>query len=346
MRVLSQSFFIMIRLNQSIHLFLLSFVIILFFSSCGKSPEANGEALAKRMNECCEQYLSERQQAESDFVTNFYGYNFTSRMAAYEAYSQRMEEVANNYYSRRDEIVEDVSKCAGEYADDYKKLSAFESDYEQNLDDGLDRRVAKKIDDPEVPAAVLVKIRSLVPSKPGEEQIKKDLMTETIGEGFEKEDCWFREDHRWAFKDYKINNFKIDEVIRDTDKEYVAIASMQLESESNAFDARVKISYLLPDLDDWKIEFVNSSGVTIVPTHKYDDLISCEIAEDGWGGTKALYITNKSNIELIVGGEIQTGSKWLRFCKLVKPDDSPSQAGGLFGGGSVDSYRIAFVERP
>lgn len=314
--------------------------------SCGKSPEAMGKSLAEKMNECGEQYLAERQQAESDFVANFNSSNYSTRSAALEAYVHQMDEVANNYYSRRDEILEEISICSGDYAEDYKKLSAFESDYEDNLDNGLVRKVAEKINSREYSSAVLAKVRSLIPVKPDEEQIKKDLVNENIGEGFDKDQCWFREDHRWTFKEYDINDFVIEDVVRDTDKEYVAIANMRLNGETNAFDAKVKVSYVLPDTTDWKIEFVSSMGVSIVPTHKYDDLINCEIKDDGWGGTYALFVTNNSNIDLLVGAEIQCGNTKHRTNRVVKADGGCSQFGGLFAGGSVTSYRIAFVERP
>lgn len=85
-------------------------------------------------------------------------------------------------------------------------------------------------------------------------------------------------------------------------------------------------------------------GVTIEKTHKYDDLVSFEIKDDGWGGVNALFITNKSEIELGVGVEIVANGERKRYAVRVSPDKK-SQVGGLFGGGNVTSYEVEFVER-
>lgn len=84
-------------------------------------------------------------------------------------------------------------------------------------------------------------------------------------------------------------------------KANILIATTRLENKLNAFHARVKVSYRLPDAEDWKIEFVNSKGMTIVKTYKYDDSVRFEIMDDGWGGVNALFITNKAEVELGVG---------------------------------------------
>lgn len=246
------------------------------------------------MNECAESFIKEKQKAETDFVNHFDASDYSSRTEALEAYDQVMIEVLDEYNSCHDEVVVQRSKVAGNYANDYKKLSAFETAYERNVDSELSNRLMDAITETEYPVAVLAKVKTVIPVKPDEAQIQKDLVGHKLYEGFEKEKCWFREDHSWEIGEYEIHDFKIEEVLRDDVKEYTFVVTMRLVSELNAFDARAKVSYWLPEAKDWRIEFVKSMGVTIEKTHKYDDLVSFEIKDDGWGGVNALFITNKS----------------------------------------------------
>ncbi len=74
---------------------------------------------------------------------------------------------------------------------------------------------------------------------------------------------------------------------------------MDLQKDCLYFNARVRICYVLPDGEDWEMDFVKSLGVRLVQTHKYDDCIRCEINDDGWGGINALFITNTSEVRLL-----------------------------------------------
>lgn len=319
------------------------FFVFLVFWSCS-SPENEGKELAQCMNECSESFIKEKQKAETDFVNHFDASIYSSRAEALEAYDQAMIVVLDEYNSCHDEVVVQKSKIAGEYATDYKKLSAFETAYESNIDLELSNRLMDAIAETDYPAAVLAKVKAVIPAKPDEAQIQKDLVGHKLYEGFEKEKCWFREDYSWKIGEYEISDFKIEEVLRDDVKEYTFIATMRLVSELNAFDACAKVSYWLPETEDWKIEFVKSMGVSIVKTHKYDDLVDFDIKDDGWGGVNALFITNKSEIELGVGVEIMANGERKRYAVRVSPDKK-SQVGGLFGGGNVTSYEVGFIER-
>ena len=318
-------------------------LIVLICVSCS-SPENEGKELAQWMNDCAETFIKDKQKAETDFVNHFEASDYSSRTEALEAYDHAMIEVLDEYSSCQDEVVVKKSKIAGKFADDYKKMSAFETAYESNIDSELGDRLMDAIAETEYPAAVLAKVKTVIPVKPDEDQIQKDLVGHKLYEGFEKEKCWFQEDYNWKIGDYEIHNFKIEEILQNNAKEYTFVATMRLVSELNAFDARAKVSYWLPDAEDWKIEFVKSLGVTIVKTHKYDDLVSFEIEDDGWGGVNALFITNKSEIELGVGVEIVANGERKRYAVRVSPDKK-SQVGGLFGGGNVSSYEVEFVER-
>jgi len=311
--------------------------------SCS-SPENEGKKMAQRMNECAENFIKEKQKAETDFVSHFNAADYTTRTEALEAYDQAMIEVLDDYNARHDDVELARSKVAGEYANDYKKMVAFQTAYEDNINSELGDMLMEAISETDYPAAVLAMVRKVIPPKPDEAQIQKDLVGHQLAEGFEKEKCWFHEDYRWKIREGEIRDFMIEEVLRADTKEYNFIATMRLQSELNAFNARVKVSYVLPETENWKIEFVKSMGVSIVKTHKYDDLISCEIKDDGWGGVDALFITNNAEIELGVGVEIVADNSRKRYAVRVSPGKK-SQVGGLFAGGNVTSYEIEFVER-
>lgn len=323
---------------------LLYVMLITLGSTSCSSPESEGKKLAQRTNECAESFLKEKQKAETDFVSHFNASDYSTRTEALEAYDQAMIKVLDDYNARHDDVAVERSGIAGKYANDYKKMAAFQTAYEDIIDSGLGDMLMDAIAETEYPAAVLAMVRTIIPAKPDEDQIQKDLVGHQLTEGFEKEKCWFHEDYRWKIREGEIHDFMIEEVLRADTKEYVFIATMRLQSELNAFNARVKVSYVLPETEDWKIEFVKSMGVSIVKTHKYDDLISCEIKDDGWGGIDALFITNNAEIELGVGVEIVADNSRKRYAVRVSPGKK-SQVGGLFAGGNVTSYEIEFVER-
>ena len=324
----------------------LGFIVLLLafsFASCS-SPENEGMQMAQCMNECAENFIREKQNAESDFENRFNASDYSSRTEAMEAYDKAMIAVLDEYKSCHDEAEVKKSQIAGQYSDDYKKLSAFETAYQDNIDVQLEQKVLDEFYETDYPAAVLAKVKMVIPVKPDDAKIQKDLVGHQLTEGFEKEKCWFSEDYRWTIGEGEIRDFKIEEVMRNDDKKYVFVATMRLEGKLNAFNVRAKISYWLPDTEDWKLEFVNSLGVSIVKTHEYDDCVSFEIKDDGWGGVDALFITNKTELELGVGVEIVANGHRRRYAVRVSPDKK-AQVGGVFGGGNVTSYDVEFVER-
>ncbi len=326
-------------------LHLLYIILMVFLCVSCSSPENEGKELAQWMNDCTETFIKDKQKAETSFVNGFNASHYSSRTEALEAYDQVMIEVLDEYNSCHDEVVVKRSKIAGEYANDYKKMATFETAYESNIDSELSDKLMDAIAETDYPAAVLAKVKTIIPVKPDAAQIQKDLVGQELPEGYEGDKSWFAKDWHWLIKEGQIKNFNIEEIVKDDSKKYCVLATMRLEGDINAFDAQVKISYWLPDAEDWKIEYVNSLGMDIVKTHEYDDCVSYEIKDDGWGGVNALFITNKTKITLGVCGYFNNtyGDK-RKFAVKIGPNET-MQVGGTFGGGSVVSYDIVFVER-
>jgi hypothetical protein len=119
-----------------------------------------------------------------------------------------------------------------------------------------------------------------------------------------------------------------------------------------SFNAKAQVIYRLPSGKDWEMEIAKSKGIRIIQTHKYDDCIQCEIADDGWGGIDALYISNTSEVQLLVVGHIMTESRddskdgeEPKIFNTIIPAGEKVHVGGLLGGGNVIDFDIILVER-
>ena len=185
-------------------------------------------------------------------------------------------------------------------------------------------------------------IASPAPPKPSKNQIAKDLVGYKLTEGYE--DGWFSNEWYWQIKSGQIKAMEIKQVVTNTDKEYCFVALILLQGDVCPFNAKVKVSYVLNKQNKWQIEFVNSMGMSIVKTHKYDDCIQYAIVDDGWGGVNCLQIKNNCSVELAVTGWFYALGKWHKFAIRVDGNGINS-VGGTFGGGSVSKYKVNFVER-
>lgn len=183
---------------------------------------------------------------------------------------------------------------------------------------------------------------AITPSKPSKKQIANDLVGYKLSEGFD--DGWFDKEWTWQIKKGQITAMNIKEVVRDTNKEYCVIVLMRLQGEVSAFNAKVKVSYILTNQNQWKLEFVNSMGMSVVKTHKYDDCIHFAIVDDGWGGVDCLEIKNNCSVELAVAGWFYALGEWRKFAIKVDGNETRS-VGGTFCGGSVEKYKVEFIER-
>lgn len=177
---------------------------------------------------------------------------------------------------------------------------------------------------------------------PGVKRIQRDLVGHSLAEGV---DNGYRPtEWRWKIEEGQISDFKILKVLEKTKEQYLFEAKMRLSNGYYAYDAKVKIKYVFTSEKQWKLDYVVSQGMHIVVTHEYDEYVRAEIVSDGWGGTKCVQFTNRSELSLIIGGDVFTSDGWVRFTVHVAPHES-AMAGGLFRGGSVSDYRINFIAR-
>jgi len=323
------------------------FIYLLLFAlliSCS-SPERDGKKAARNQNRCAEKCIESAQKLESDFVNHFNPKNYSLRSQAVDAYKKQFKRIGENYYQDMDAAKIQKSKLKGKYANDYKKMEQFETAYDEEMDVELTTSALLLLSEDKIPSAVIASINGIIPPKPDNEVIKTNLVGHSLSEGFEKESCYFSEKWRLNIDDnVSINDLEVKEVLNDDIREYSFVASMILKKDYLSFNTLAQIYYVLPDGEDWKIDFVKSLGIRLIQTHKYDDCIRCEIDGDGWGGTNALFITNTSEVQLLVIGQIVAGSQKLNFNQFISPGEK-KKIGGLFFGGSVSDYKIVAVER-
>ena len=181
-------------------------------------------------------------------------------------------------------------------------------------------------------------------AKPTSSQIANDLVGIRLKEG--KTDGWYSDDWHWDVKKGQIKALKIVSTLENDKTNYCVLALIRLQSDVNAYNAKVKIRYRFNfDKNKWEMEYAFSKGMDIVKTHKYDDCLSFSIVDDGWGGVNMLQIKNNSGIELGCAGYIKAGGEWRKFAVLIEPYQVGG-VGGTFGGGNVTQYKIEFIERP
>lgn len=311
------------------------------------NPEKDGKNAAIMVNNYYTSCINNVRKCESDFVKNFNADNYTSRKQANNAYRAELKKVFEKHSQNIDAAKNHLYEMEVKYEKNESKWQEFKKAYNDNIDKSLQNKVASMKKSKKIPAPVAAKIKTVIPSYPGAKQMQKDLVGQSLSEGVSEDEAWFDPEWRLKIKKGQIKNFKVLKVVKKTNKEYSVLASMTIVTPINSFSAKVQINYILPEIDDWKIEFVLSKGVKLNKTGKYDDCISCKIEPDGWGGTYALYITNKVDMELAVAGYIysDTYDKWQKFAIKVAPNEKEHQVGGLFCGGSVSDYKIEYVER-
>lgn len=268
-------------------------VAALCFFSCS-SPENDGKSVANKLNKCNESYLEEMQTMESNFIASFNGAGYQSRAEAKQAYLDVEDEVYSKYKDAVAKVYEQEAEMSKQYASDYKKKGKYDNALSSNFDQDLESKVVAYTMATEIPESVMAKVRTVIAPKPDYLQIQEDVVGHSLSEGVE--DGYYLSSWRWVIKDGEISDFNIESVLSDTPQDYLLVASMRLTSEvGKAFDAKVKIRYILPQNDDWTIEFVQSMGMHIVKTHMYNDCVKIE--KDGWW----YYIKKNCELALEVG---------------------------------------------
>ena len=305
----------------------------LCFFSCS-SPENDGKSMANKLNKCNESYLEEMQKMESNFIASFNGVGYQSRTEAKQAYLDVAEEVYSKYRDALAKVYEQEAEMSNQYASDYKKKSKYDNALSSNIDKDVESKVDALTIATEIPESVMAVVRTIIPPKPDYFQIQEDLVGHSLSEGVD--DGYYSSDWKWIIREGEISGFTIENILTDNPQEYLIIAKMRLTSEEGkAFDVKVKIRYVLPQNDDWTIDFIQSLGMYIVKTGVYETCITKEKGAYGY-----FYVVNNCDRHLEVGGkEFNVYGGWSEKRSFVV---SPHDSYGMI----CDDFKIDYVEVP
>lgn len=293
--------------------FVYVFIALFGFSSCS-SPESDGLNVANKLNKCNTSYIENVQKAESDFIADFSRASYQTRAEAKQAYLDVMTEANSKYQQDIAEFYEQAAVVSKKYIGDYKKKAIYENALRTGVDNDLQQKVTVLSMSTEIPEPVMANVRTVIPSKPDNLQIQKDLEGRSLTEGVD--DGYYPSNWTWTIKEGEISGFNIETVLSDTPQDYLLIANMRLTSEvGKSVDVKVKIRYVLPHNNDWTIEFAQSLGMYIVRTHQYDDCVRDDFQ---WGNH---IIRNQCDLALEIGVKVLYGDHWDKYSFVIKAHD-------------------------
>lgn len=312
--------------------------VIIYLASCiclltaCSSPENKGHRLAQKYNRCGVSYKEELKNNETQFVKNFDPSLYDSRTEATEKYFVMRDKCNDKYSVKTDEIRQKFYKELKKMKNK-KKAAAFYSAFVSEVED-ID------IDNTNhVPPQVLCVIAQIVPPVPNEEQIALDIINRYFGEA--TVDGYFH-DITFHICSGEVKDLRIENCQKTQNRVKLKVHFTLVKNSS--FKVTSELVYVLTDTDEtWRIKSFGNCKVEIIRTGLYDNSIRTQIADDGWGGINCLRISNLSDVNLVVGGEIYADGEWRKFTTEVEPLGK-KQVGGLFGGGNVTNYQIHFVE--
>lgn len=180
-----------------------------------------------------------------------------------------------------------------------------------------------------------------IAAKPSLAKMQKDMVGHTIADP--SSNSYHPSDWKLTIRNNSISGFSVIERKDNGRNRFMVRASMKIAEGNHAYMSKIQLHYKLV-YNEWKIDYIVADKLDVITTHEYDNLIKAYIDQDGWGGTYCLFLENRSEITLIVGGDMFAGGERRRFSTVVDPH-ATSSVGGLFGGGSVTEYKINFVIR-
>lgn len=317
---------------------MVSFCFVILFSSCS-SPESDGTSMANKINECKTAYLENLQKVGTQFVGDFDRLGFQTRAAAKQGYQDVMAQTNAQFEKALAELYEDEVETGEKYAKNYKMKAKYDEAFYSGLDQSLDEQLGATVSmSAEIPEFVMAKVRTIIPYKPSSQQIQNDLVGRSLLEGVE--DGYYDRSWRWVIKEGEISDFSIENVSEDTQQAYRIIANMRLTSEvGKAFDAKVEIRYILPQNDDWTMEYVQSKGLQIVKTNQYVGCIKDYMnTSDTRIFNTEFRADNTCDKALEIGGKILNHDGWYKFSEVIGPH-------GFYRCYAID-YKLDYVEIP
>jgi len=329
-------------------LLLLVLTLFVFVLSCS-SPENEGHKAAELLNDCNAKFVIEHDKLKVEFASKLNVSDFSSR-----------SELKNRYFEARNELIEhnlNEAKRAEELAHQKENeyLAANKREdlrrYKEALNKNYNREITAKAiaaqKDDSLPSSVVSAVKQINPPRPDLKQIQKDLGSATLTEG--KDDGYFASKWTLAAKDFRVTDLKITETVADDKTNYTVLVSARLVADARSYDIKAKVAYKLPEIDDWKLDFIQSLGVDIVKTHKYDDCIKHELstANSAFVNQWKVHYKNECDKALEVGGQGLHAPGWfdaegklvkVKYAIIIAPHSEE------WHGSYVKEYTIDWIE--
>ena len=283
------------------------------FSSCG-SPAGEGGDYATKENNLYKEIEQKLNNLNKELSTDINAGKYASRTEAKEAWLARHRELFGQFEQGTQDIAQELEELEGSMESD--KYSELEDAYENGLDVDMRQKLWTRLNDTVLPPDVLKSISKIIPVKPDEKQIQKDLahstFTGAVGD-------YFYENHREIKVDeYDITNLHVIEVEKDNDGEYIVKVSLRLVGKVNRdrqIDVNCKLRYILPQYDDWTIDFFQTESLTPVKTDIYNNCVRL-VNTSGFSG--GLRVENNCNIPLEVYVRFNAYGHWEQ--KIVRAE--------------------------
>ena len=184
------------------------------------------------------------------------------------------------------------------------------------------------------------RIVNAVPPKPDAEKIKRDLIGYKISA---LPDSYLGKDWYWTIEEGEIKNIQIVSEIRQSDG-YLFEVRLILQADGGIYQALVNLNYVLHK-NNWTLDFMESKGINIVKTGKYDNCITTDVRGTILGGE--LDFTNHCSVALIIGGKMLTEfGGWKKFYTTVSANGTQYVGSWNIGSGDLNDWKIDFIERP
>ena len=295
------------------------------FLSCN-SPKNDGERIAEMYNKSVSDFIDEREKTFDGFISDFESYNFSSRVEARNEIESAIDKLVSEYDNDRASADYAYEKLAREYSGDFDKYNEFITEFGQNLDKENDiNKILKEVYyNPDVDRLIY----TIIPNRPDEEKVKKDLKGRTI-EGNNYANI------KWLIAEGEIKELNILDVKKEKE-DYIYDISLVVQEYGGALKGHIVVRYELGTHDDWTIQGVLSKELDYVITGKYNDYIETKVEVSG------LWVKNNYDRPLAVGGMAfkSYSNSWYKFYCVIPGNDTDRVAWSMI------DYKIDFVELP
>lgn len=307
---------------------------VTFLSSCS-SPKKEGKKLALKENRVCEEGLDKIDKLIEAFTVDFAPDNYSRREDAKNQWASMHSEIKSQTENELNSILQNRMLVLDDM--DMSERRSFVEAYNDYVELSLRDKLTIAMQGSEYPEEVLRSISRINPVKPDLEQIKKDLAKRKLSD---VEGGYYYEANKTLnIDEYNITDLKILNVLSETSNEYTLNVSFSLLGKNNRerrFDVQCNVRYVLPEYDDWTIDFIQTSAFTPVSSETYKSCVKMNL-NGGLVGTD-LSVKNECDKSLEVFVKYFKYGNWEKEVVIAR-----AQENTFVTYGKPDEYKIEYI---